>query len=50
METRILPLADSNSTTHSTGPIVGEANNSRNAGGAGRGGCVPAGNRFFNRV
>src|SRR5207244_704992 len=36
--TRILPQADSNSTTHSTDPAVGGANNSRNAGGAGLGG------------
>jgi hypothetical protein len=50
MATRTLPQADSNSTTHSTGPVVGEANNSRNAGGVGRGDLAAGGNRFFNRV
>jgi hypothetical protein len=49
MAPRILPQADSNSTTHSTGPVVGEVSNSRNAG-AGRGGWAAGGNRFFNRV
>jgi len=50
MVTRILSPADSNSTTHSTGPVVGEANSSRNAGGVDRGGCVLADRRFFKRM
>jgi ABC-2 type transport system ATP-binding protein len=37
-------------TAYSTGPVAGAAKSSRNSGAARRGGGVPAGNRFFNRM